>query len=50
MGFGVGIAFGDATLGWTGFECRFDYGAIGSVVNLASRSCDEARDGQIIVS
>ncbi|MGH7266702.1 MAG: adenylate/guanylate cyclase domain-containing protein [Candidatus Rokuibacteriota bacterium] len=47
---GVGIAQGYATLGRIGFEGRFDYGAIGTVTNLASRLCDEARGGQILVS
>ncbi len=50
LGFGVGIAQGYATLGRIGFEGRFDYAAIGSVVNLASRLSDEAKDGQIVVS
>jgi len=50
LGFGVGVTLGYATLGAIGFERRFHYGAIGSVVNLASRLCDEARDGQILIS
>jgi class 3 adenylate cyclase len=50
LGFGVGIAMGFATLGKIGFEGRLDYGAIGTVTNLASRLCDEARPGQILVS
>jgi class 3 adenylate cyclase/HAMP domain-containing protein len=50
LGFGVGIAQGYATLGKIGFEGRIDYGAIGTVTNLASRLCDEARPGQIIIS
>lgn len=50
LGFGVGIAMGYATLGKIGFEGRFDYGAIGTVTNLASRLCDEARHGQILIS
>ncbi len=50
LGFGVGIALGYATLGRIGFEGRFDYGAIGTVTNLASRLCGEARPGQILVS
>jgi class 3 adenylate cyclase len=50
LGFGVGIALGYATLGKIGFEGRLDYGAIGPVTNLASRLCDEARGGQILVS
>ncbi len=47
---GIGIAQGFATLGVIGFEGRQDYGAIGSVCNLASRLCGEARGGQILVS
>ncbi len=50
LGFGVGIALGYATLGKIGFEGRFDYGAIGTVTNLAARLCDEALGGQILVS
>ncbi len=50
LGFGIGIALGYATLGQIGFERRLDYGAIGSVVNLAARLCGEARAGQILVS
>jgi len=48
--FGVGIANGIATLGAIGFEGRWDYGAIGSVSNLAARLCSEAKPGQILVS
>ena len=47
---GVGIAQGYATLGAIGFEGRSDYGAIGTVTNLAARLCGEARPGQILVS
>jgi adenylate cyclase len=50
IGFGVGITFGYATLGKIGFEGRFDYTAIGTVVTLAARLCAEARAGQILVS
>ncbi len=50
LDFGVGIAQGYATLGKIGFEGRFDYGAIGTVTNLASRLCDEAGPGQILIS
>ena len=50
LGFGVGIAQGYATLGKVGFEGRFDYAAIGSVTNLASRLCDEAKPEQILIS
>jgi len=50
LGFGVGIAHGYATLGEIGFEGRFDYAAIGPVANMASRLCDEAGDGEILIS
>jgi class 3 adenylate cyclase/PAS domain-containing protein len=50
LGFGVGIAGGYATIGTIGFEGRLDYGAIGSVTNLAARLCGEANDGQILIS
>jgi adenylate cyclase len=49
LGFGMGIAHGYATLGRIGFEGRYDYSAIGTVVNLAARLCAEARGGQILV-
>lgn len=49
IGFGIGIAYGEATTGRIGFEGRFDYAAIGSVVNLASRLCSDAKDGQILI-
>ena len=47
---GVGIAQGYATIGAIGFEGRLDYGAIGTVTNLAARLCGEAKPGQILVS
>jgi adenylate cyclase len=47
---GVGIAQGYATIGAIGFEGRLDYGAIGSVTNLASRLCAEAPAGHILIS
>lgn len=50
LGLGVGIAQGYATLGAIGFEGRWDYGAIGTVTNLAARLCGEAGPGQILVS
>ncbi|MGH7415569.1 MAG: adenylate/guanylate cyclase domain-containing protein [Candidatus Rokuibacteriota bacterium] len=50
LDFGVGIAQGYATIGAIGFEGRWDYGAIGTVTNVASRLCGEARPGQILVS
>ncbi len=50
LGFGVGISQGYATLGQIGFAERMDYTAIGTVCNLAARLCDEAKDGQILIS
>jgi adenylate cyclase len=50
LGFGIGIASGYATLGQVGFEYRREYTAHGSVINLASRLCDEAKPGQIVIS
>jgi adenylate cyclase len=50
LAFGVGIAQGYATLGMIGFEGRVDYAAIGPATNLASRLCDEAQAGQILIS
>jgi adenylate cyclase len=50
LGLGVGIAQGYATIGAIGFEGRMDYGAIGTVTNLAARLCGEAAAGQILVS
>ncbi|HSF01560.1 MAG TPA: adenylate/guanylate cyclase domain-containing protein, partial [Solirubrobacterales bacterium] len=50
LALGMGIAQGYATIGAIGFEGRMDYGAIGTVTNLASRLCGEARGGEILVS
>jgi class 3 adenylate cyclase/CheY-like chemotaxis protein len=50
LGFGIGIARGYATLGQIGFDRRFEYAAVGSVTNLASRLCDVAKAGQIVIS
>lgn len=50
LDFGVGIAQGYATLGMIGFEGRVDYAAVGPATNLASRLCDAARGGQILIS
>jgi class 3 adenylate cyclase/CheY-like chemotaxis protein len=47
---GIGIAQGFATLGGIGFAGRIDYGAIGTVTNLAARLCGEAAGGEILVS
>ena len=50
LDFGVGIAQGYATIGAIGFEGRWDYGAIGTVTNVASRLCGEAKPSQILIS
>jgi class 3 adenylate cyclase/CheY-like chemotaxis protein len=47
---GIGIAQGYATIGAIGFEGRLDYGAIGTVTNLAARLCGEAKPGEILVT
>lgn len=50
LALGMGIAQGYATIGAIGFEGRWDYGAIGTVTNLAARLCGEAQGSQILVS
>jgi class 3 adenylate cyclase len=50
IGFGVGLAMGLATVGRIGYESRFDYTAIGSVVNLAARLCASASDREILAN
>jgi class 3 adenylate cyclase/CheY-like chemotaxis protein len=49
LGLGIGIAQGYATLGRIGFEGRFEYSATGPVANLASRLCNQAQDGQVLI-
>lgn len=48
LGFSMGISHGFATLGRIGFEGRFEYSAVGNVVNLAARLCAQAGSGQIL--
>ena len=50
LAMGIGVAQGYATIGAIGFEGRRDYGAIGTVTNLAARLCNEATGGQILIS
>ena len=50
LGLGIGISQGYATVGAIGFEGRIDYGAIGTVTNLANRLCDLAEPGHVLVS
>jgi adenylate cyclase len=48
--FGIGIAEGMATLGGIGYHQFSQYSVIGPVVNFASRLCDLAQEGQILIS
>jgi DNA-binding response OmpR family regulator len=50
LGLGIGVAQGFATVGAIGFEGRIDYGAIGTVTNLAARLCQHAKAGEIVIS
>ena len=50
LAWGMGLAQGYATIGAVGFEGRWDYGAIGTVTNLAARLCGEAKPNQILVA
>jgi class 3 adenylate cyclase len=49
LGVGVGVASGFVTVGVIGAASRLEYTAVGSPVNLASRLCSEARDGEILI-
>jgi class 3 adenylate cyclase/CheY-like chemotaxis protein len=50
LSLGIGIAKGYATIGAIGFEGRLDYGAVGTVTNMAARLCGEAKGGQILTN
>jgi class 3 adenylate cyclase len=47
---GIGLVVGFAALGNIGFEGRMNYGAVGNVMNLASRLSDAAKGGQILTT
>ncbi len=49
LGYGLGIAYGYATMSTIGFESRSEYTAVGSVVNLGARLCDAAADGELLI-
>jgi adenylate cyclase len=48
LGIGVGVASGLASVGVVGRQ-RLEYVAVGSVVNRASRLCDKANDGEVLL-
>jgi adenylate cyclase len=50
LGVGIGVHRGEAVVGSIGTPQRMEYTAIGSTVNVASRLCDVARSGEVIVS
>ena len=50
LGFGVGLSVGQATAGRIGFEGRYAYAIVGTIVNLAARLSSEAATGQILVT
>jgi class 3 adenylate cyclase len=49
LSYGVGLAYGFATLGVIGFDGRYDYTPLGSVVNLAARLCAKALPAQVLL-
>lgn len=50
LGVGVGVASGPVTVGIIGSSGRYEYGAVGPAVNLASRLCEIARDGEVLLA
>src|SRR5207245_2499103 len=49
LGIGLGVASGYVTVGALGGDERLEYVAVGPAVNLASRLCDRADPGEILV-
>jgi class 3 adenylate cyclase len=50
LGVGVGVASGPVTVGVIGSSGRFEYTAVGPAVNLASRLCELAADGEVLLA
>jgi adenylate cyclase len=49
LGVGVGVSSGKVTVGAIGSNARMEYTAVGLAVNLASRLCATAVDGEILL-
>jgi adenylate cyclase len=47
---GIGVASGVLTVGIIGGEGRLEYAAVGQAVNVASRLCDHAAAGEILIA
>jgi class 3 adenylate cyclase len=50
LGIGVGVASGAVTVGIIGSSGRYEYTAVGPAVNLASRLCEQAADGEVLIA
>jgi adenylate cyclase len=49
LGLGIGVATGQVAVGIIGGAARLEYAAVGPAVNLASRLCELAADGDILI-